>query len=237
MCHYRAAVQHIEPQLPRHSHDIVLNNHKYTDSIEGYSLPANTNINSAAVLALEFGRQMQIAAQRQPNKLNKSLGKPVKNCNWFRFSARPLLAICNKSVKVERERDRETGKYWIWLWVINYDAPNAPLGSLGCLRWLGIIYAQTEYIASTYLLYMHEGVTSWQPMVVHAAAAYLLTVERLRILHDFIQNPEYYLRRHLTLQLSALQLQIGVELRNSQRENWLESAAKCQRSGRKKAVK
>lgn len=87
-------------------HDIVLNNHKYTDSIEGYSLPANTNINSAAVLALEFGRQMQIAAQRQPNKLNKSLGKPVKNCNWFRFSARPLLAICNKSVKVEWERGR-----------------------------------------------------------------------------------------------------------------------------------
>lgn len=86
---------------------------------------------------------------------------------------------------------------------------------------------------------MHEGVTSWQPMVVHAAsaAAYLLTVERLRILHDFIQYPEYYLRRHLTLQLSALQLQIGVELRNSQREIWLESAAKCQRSGRKKGSK
>lgn len=84
---------------------------------------------------------------------------------------------------------------------------------------------------------MHEGVTSWQPIVVHAAAAYLLTVERLRILHDFIQYPEYYLRRHLTLQLSALQLQIGVELRNSQREIWLESAAKCQRSGRKKGSK
>lgn len=84
---------------------------------------------------------------------------------------------------------------------------------------------------------MHEGVTSWQPIVVHAAAAYLLTVERLRILHDFIQYSEYYLRRHLTLQLSALQLQIGVELRNSQRENWLESAAKCQRSGRKKGSK
>lgn len=73
---------------------------------------------------------------------------------------------------------------------------------------------------------MHEGVTSWQAIVVHAAAAavaYLLTIERLRILHDFIQYPEYYLRRHLTLQLGALQLQIGVELRNSQRESWLES--------------
>lgn len=71
-----------------------------------------------------------------------------------------------------------------------------------------------------------KGVTSWQAIVVHAAAAavaYLLTIERLRILHDFIQYPEYYLRRHLTLQLGALQLQIGVELRNSQRESWLES--------------
>lgn len=55
-------------------------------------------------------------------------------------------------------------------------------------------------------------------IVVHSAAvAYLLTVKRLRILHDFIQNPEYYLRRHLTLQLGALQLQIGVELRNIQK--------------------
>lgn len=117
--------------------------------------------------------------------------------------------------------------------------PECPTGFTWLPALAGIIYAQTEYIASTYLLYMHEGVTSWQAIVVHAAAAaaYLLTVERLRILHDFIQYPEYYLRRHLTLQLSALQLQIGVELRNSQREIWLESAAKCQRSGRKKAVK
>lgn len=83
---------------------------------------------------------------------------------------------------------------------------------------------------------MHKGVTSWQPIVVHAAAAvaYLLTIERLRILHDFIQYPEYYLRRHLTLQLGALQLQIGVELRNSQRESWLESAAKCREVAEKR---
>lgn len=128
MFHDRAAVQQIEPQLPP-SLDIVLNNRKYTDSIEGYSLPANTNINSAAVLALEFGRQMQIA-QRQPNKLNKSLGKPVKNCNWFRFSARPLLAICNKSVKIETESAERERDWQILNMAVGYKLrrPECPTG-------------------------------------------------------------------------------------------------------------
>lgn len=106
-----AAVQQIAPFSALHP----LKNHKYTDSIggEGYSLPANTNINFAAVLALECGRQMQIAAQRQPNKLNKSLGKPVKNCNWPRFS-RPYVINLREREKEENAEEREraaTGKY------------------------------------------------------------------------------------------------------------------------------
>lgn len=51
---------------------------------------------------------------------------------------------------------------------------------------------------------------------IDSVSAYLLTVQGLRILHDFIQNAQYYLRRHLTLQLCAFQLQIGVELQNRQ---------------------
>lgn len=44
------------------------------------------------------------------------------------------------------------------------------------------------------------------------AGTYLLTVQGLGILHDFIQDAQYYLRGHLTLQLCAFQLQVGVEL-------------------------
>lgn len=140
-----AAVQQIAPFSALHP----LKNHKYTDSIggEGYSLPANTNINFAAVLALECGRQMQIAAQRQPNKLNKSLGKPVKNCNWPRFSP----AICNKSErKGERgkcRRERESSDWQILNMAVGYKLrrPERPTG----LTWLCIIYAQAEYILPT----------------------------------------------------------------------------------------
>lgn len=41
---------------------------------------------------------------------------------------------------------------------------------------------------------------------------YLLTVQGLSILHDFIQDAQYYLRGHLAFQLCAFQLQVGVEL-------------------------
>lgn len=123
-----------------------LKNHKYTDSMGGYSLPANTNINFAAVLALECGRQMQIAAQRQPNKLNKSLGEPVKNCNGPRFS-RPYVINLRERGKCRRERERESSDWQILNMAVGYKlrCSERPTG----LTWLGIIYAQTEYILPT----------------------------------------------------------------------------------------
>jgi len=53
----------------------------------------------------------------------------------------------------------------------------------------------------------HPGIpASWQ------TGTYLLTVQGLGILHDFIQDAQYNLRGHLALQLCAFQLQVGVEL-------------------------
>lgn len=64
---------------------------------------------------------------------------------------------------------------------------------------LGIIYAGLHG--------EHPSIpASWQ------TGTYLLTVQGLGILHDFIQDAQYNLRGHLALQLCAFQLQVGVEL-------------------------